>query len=305
MKSIFKKTRLDSSARGRPPVAIEVSSDGVMGAALSGSDDESVYAFAPLPQGAIVPGIAEQNIRSAEIVASAIRSALGKVSPRSRTVTLILPDPAVRVFVMEFDALPAKAAEAVPVLKLRLRKMVSFDVEHAAVSYQILTRESAGCNVLAAVLPGPILAEYESAVRAAGYEPGVVLPSSLAALETIDSIEAALIASLSPMALTTTIANGSDLLLHRTLDLPEEPSLRLAEIQRGIAVAVAYFEDKLQAPPTKILYSGSYDTAEFAHWIAGMNLHVSDLAPRPQTGVATSLGHASIAGVAGALMGAS
>jgi len=38
------------------------------------------------------------------------------------------------------------------------------------------------CKVLAAVLPGPVLAEYEAAVRAAGFEPGAVLPSSLAAL---------------------------------------------------------------------------------------------------------------------------
>ena len=104
------------------------------------------------------------------------------------------------------------------------------------------------CKVLAAVIPGPILAEYEAAVRAAGYEPGAVLPSSLAALEAVDSMEAVLAANLSPLALTTSITNGKDLLLYRTLDLPEDPALRLAEIQRGIAVAAAYFEDKLQAP---------------------------------------------------------
>ena len=51
--------------------------------------------------------------------------------------------------------------------------------------------------MLAAVMPGPILAEYEAAVRAAGYEPGAVLPSSLAALETMDSMEAVLAANLS------------------------------------------------------------------------------------------------------------
>jgi hypothetical protein len=68
--------------------------------------------------------------------------------------------------------------------------MIPFDVEHAGVSYQMLTETKTECKVLAAVLPGPILAEYEAAVRQAGYEPGAVLPSSLAALGAIDSPEA-------------------------------------------------------------------------------------------------------------------
>ena len=34
-------------------------------------------------------------------------------------------------------------------------------------------------------MPGTVLAEYESAVRAAGYEPGVVLPSTLAAAAAV------------------------------------------------------------------------------------------------------------------------
>jgi hypothetical protein len=154
----------------------------------------------------------------------AIRAALGQVSPRTRAVTLVLPDTVVRVFVLDFDSLPGKAAEAFSVLRFRLRKMVPFDVEHAGLSYQVLTESKTECKVLAAVMPGPILAEYEAAVRAAGYEPGAVLPSSLAALAGLDSMEAVLAANLSGMALTTTITNGHDLLLYRTLDLPESPA---------------------------------------------------------------------------------
>ena len=116
-------------------------------------------------------------------MANAIRAALGQVSPRTRAVTLVLPDTVVRVFVLDFDSLPAKAAEAISVLRFRLRKMVPFEVEHAGLSYQVLVENKTECKVLAAVIPGPVLAEYEAAVRAAGYEPGAVLPSSLAALE--------------------------------------------------------------------------------------------------------------------------
>ena len=303
MKSIFNKSEM--STCGRPPVAVELSPEGVLAAALPGSGDAPVYAFAPLPTGALIPGIGEPNIRAAEAVSEAIRSALSQVSPRTRSVTLILPDTAVRVFMLDFDSLPVRASEAVPVLRFRLRKMVPFEVEHAGVSYQGLSQSKTEWKVLTAVLPGPILAEYEAAVRAAGYEPGAVLPSSLAALEAIDSMEAILTANLSPLSLTTSITNGSDLLLHRTLDLPENPALRLSEIQRGIAVAAAYFEDKLQAPARTLHYAGCYETAEFASWIDNPDLAVVDLAPRPETGLTTTLGHASVAGAAGALAGAS
>lgn len=290
---------------GRPPAAVELSPEGVLAAALPGSGNAPSYAFVPLPPGAIVPGIGEPNIRAAEVVSSAIRSALSMVSPRTRAVTLVLPDTAVRVFVLDFDSLPGRAAEAVPMLRFRLRKMVPFDIEHAGVSYQVLARSESELKVLTAVLPGPILDEYETAVRDAGYEPGAVLPSSLAALEVINSMEAVLAANLSTLALTTSITNGSDLLLHRTLDLPEDPVLRLSEIKLGIAVAAAFFEDKLQAPARTLHYTGCYETSEFASWIDNPDLTVIDLAPTPETGAMTALKNVNIAGAAGALAGAS
>jgi type IV pilus assembly protein PilM len=300
LNSPFKKSE---ATAGRPPAAVELSPEGALAAALPASGDP-VYAFAPLAPGALLPGIGEPNIRDAEAVSGAIRSALNQVSPRTRAVTLVLPDTAVRVFMLDFDTLPTRAAEAIPVLRFRLRKMVPFEVEHAGLSYQVLTQSKNECKVLTAILPGPVLAEYEAAVRDAGYEPGAVLPSSLAALEAVDSMEAVLAVNLSPIALTTSITNGSDLLLHRTLDLPEDPAQRLTEIQRGIAVAAAYFEDKLQAPALTLHYAGSYDTGDFAGWIDAPDLTVVDLAPRPSTGLATKLGIASIAGAAGALVGA-
>lgn len=304
MKSILNKAKIGSAFAGRPPAAVEISPDGVLAAALPGAGEAPVYAYVPLPYGALIPGIGEPNIRDEEAVAAAFRSALSQVSPRTRAVTLVLPDTAVRIFVLDFDSLPPRPADVLPVLRFRLRKMVPFDVEHAGVTYQVLSQSKTECRVLTAVLPGPILAEYEAAVRAAGYEPGAVLPSSLAALEAIDSMEAVLAANVSPLALTTSITNGSDLLLHRTLDLPEDPALRLGEIQRGIAVAAAYFEDKLQAPALELHYSGCYATADFAAWIDNPELTVVDLVPRPATGAVTSLGNACIAGAAGALVGA-
>jgi type IV pilus assembly protein PilM len=206
------------------------------------------------------------------------------VSPRSRAVTLVLPDTAVRVFVLDFDSLPVKAAEAVPVLRFRLRKMVPFDVEHAGVSYQILSENKSECRVLVALLPGPVLGEYEGALRAAGYEPGAVLPSSLAALAALDSPEPVLAACLNGLSLTTSIARGENLLLYRTLDLPADPGPRLQEVQRDIAVAAAWFEDKLGARPRQLHYAGDGTAEDFARWINDPELAVVELAGQDEPG---------------------
>ena len=288
----------------RPSAAVELTAEGALAAALPGRGAMPVYAHAALPAGALIPGIDEPNLRHHDAVVSAIRSALSEVAPRSRAVTLVTPDTAARVFVLDFDALPSRHAEALSIVRFRLRKMVPFDVEAAGVSYQILSATASECRVLIAVTPGPILAEYEAAVRAAGYEPGAVLPSSLAALAALDTSEAVLAASLSTGALTTIIASGQDLLLYRTLELPPDAASRLAEVQRDIAVAAAYFEDKLARRPVSLHYAGPGNAGEFARWISENEMRVVEFAERPTTGSVTSLGRMNFAGIAGALAGA-
>ena len=298
------KNSAGSQAATRPPAAVEVAPEGVLGAVRSGHGEPLKFALAPLREGALVAGVEQVNLRIADAVTEAIGSALDHLSPRTRAVTLVLPDTAVRVFILDFDTLPSKTAEAVPVIRFRLRKMVPFDVEKAGISYQVLTESDSECRVLVAVLPGPILEEYEAAVRAAGYEPGAVLPSSLAAMAAIDSDEPVLAACLSSASLTTAITQGQDLLLYRTLELPEDAAQRLSEVQRDIAVAVAYYEDKLSRPPREIRYGGPGTADQFARWVQvnDPQVTVRDLAPRPATG-ATALGKVSLAGITGALSG--
>ncbi len=314
MAQMFSKIRSVAETAGRPPAAIEIAPEGVLAAArpaargrrgASEPAQGNVYAYVPLSPGAIVPSIEEPNLRASESVIAAIRSALDEISPRTRAVTVVLPDTLVRVFVLDFDSLPAKPSEAIPVVRFRLRKMVPFEVEHAGVSYQVLSQNASEWKVLAAVVPGPILAEYEAAVRSAGYEPGAVLSSSLAALESFESMEAVMAANLSAHSITTTIATGQELLLYRTLDLPQDSAQRVAEIQRSVAVASAYFEDKLGSRPRTLHYAGVQDPAEFAASIGDPELSVLEWASRPDEGAMTALPQTCFAGVAGALAGAS
>jgi type IV pilus assembly protein PilM len=75
-------------------------------------------------------------------------------------------------------------------------------------------------QVIAVAMPREVLAEYESVVREAGFEPGAVLPSTLAALAGLAEGERPmLVVNASREGVTTAIVKGGSLLLHRTVDL--------------------------------------------------------------------------------------
>lgn len=265
----------------RPPVALAVSSQGIVAGATVPDAAFPQLAHAPLPADAVHAGIHEANlVRPAEISA-AMRATLARVEPRSRSVSLIVPDASVRIFVLDFDTLPARRDEAIPVLRFRLRKSVPFDTEQAGISYQVLSEGSArletAWKVLVTVIPGPILAEYESALRGAGYESGVVLPACLAALCSFESQQSELIAYLGTHSLTTAIVSGSDFLLYRTIDLPSEPAAQRAELHRSVDVACAFYEDTLQAAPHRLLYAGLLPPENFAAIIVETGLAVEPL----------------------------
>jgi len=218
---------LPRTSGARPRLACELRSEGIVAArADDGSDLLAAVsrsslgnAVPPLVRvGEVAGGHAFGPERSA--VVAALRKALEAVLQRSRDITLIVPDAAARVLLLDFDALPAKPAEALSVVRFRLKKLVPFEVEHAAVSYQVMASSRDSIQVLAATMPGDLIAEYESLVRDAGFEPGAVLPSTLAAIAGLrEGDRPALIVNACQDGVTTAIVRGGMLLLHRTVDL--------------------------------------------------------------------------------------
>ena len=242
----------------RPRLACEITIDGVVAARQEGAlGSATVTAFTPLRAGALVPGLASPNIPDHAPVVSTLRQALDEVAARSRQVSLIIPDLAARVLLLDFDTLPAKTAEVLPILRFRLRKLLPFEVDDAAISYQVLHQDAQQVRTVVAVIPRSVLAEYESAVREAGYLPGAVLPSTLATLAVVPESENALVINCSRASVTSAITRGNELLLYRTLDLPKSEPERVLELQQVVTVAMAYFEDSMAARPEALFYVGT------------------------------------------------
>jgi type IV pilus assembly protein PilM len=279
----------------RPRLAVEIRTEGVVAArAEDASAVLSAVSQSALAEGAVLGGLKHGNLVNHTRVVAAIREALDTVavrgSDRGRYVTMIVPDSAARILLLNFDDLPGKAAEALPVIRFRLKKLLPFDADTAAVSYQLMSSDRGVFRVLAAAMPREVLDEYEGAVTAAGYLPGAVLPSTLASLAGLDEHEtSALVVNASSGCVTTAIVSDGVLLLHRTLEVSGETVVRAdshspaqdrggydrlqaeaaietqvletaefaREIAQAVNVAAAYFEDTLAGAPQKVISAGT------------------------------------------------
>jgi type IV pilus assembly protein PilM len=216
----------------RPRLAVEIRGGGIVAARsepTSASSDGLLAAVSrvDLEPDALEPGLKAGNFRTRAAVAAAVRRALEAVTEKGlgRVVTLIVPDAAVRVLLLDFDTLPAKPAEALPVVRFRLKKMLPFDADDAQLSYQTMSAAHGASSkglvrVVAVAIPRLVLEEYESVVREAGFEPGAVLPSTLATLAGLAEQEApALVVNAGPQSVTTAIVQDGVILLHRSVDM--------------------------------------------------------------------------------------
>lgn len=292
----------------RPGLACEIAPEGVL-AARRAAGEQTVMAFAPLPTNPlsadiVQPGLSVPNFTDPAAVTAAIRHALQELDSRDKVLTLVVPDAAVRVLILDFDSIPPKPQDALPIVRFRLRKLAPFDVDDAAISYQVIRQEQDQARVLVTVMPADVRAEYEGVVRAAGYEPGVLLPSMLASLAALGSEDAALVVNRSGSSLTTAITNGDDLLLHRTLELPAGAAMQREELAQVVSVASAYYEDTLNMAPRVLYYNGPGGADKLASELGRdlpENLQVRDLAPVQSTGAMSALPRGLTAGVIGAL----
>lgn len=247
----------------RPRLACEIAPDGVLAGRSSRVDsplDEAV--FVPLPEGFISVGVAAPVFRDSDAVHDALKSALDSVDPRARDWTMILPDACTRVHILDFDTLPTKPQEILPLVRFRLRRMLPFDADAAAVSYQMLhssgaAKKDAPMQVIAAAMSGDVREEIESMVRNLQREPGVLLPATLAAMAALPDAGSHLLVHTEQDSMTTAITHNGELLLYRTTDLANADPREMAQ---AVLVAAAYYEDMLHVSLQEVWVAGLEST---------------------------------------------
>lgn len=288
----------------RPPLACEIAADRVLaGRGGSAGRMVDVCAAQELAPGTVVPDLTEGNLRDGNAVRQAIESALGSVSGRSRDVIAILPDTSVRVVLLDFDTLPAKPEEAEAVVRFRLKKSLPFNPDDARVSYHAQAGGT-GMRAVAAVVLNSVLQEYEAAFRDAGYNPGVVMPSMLAALGAADAERPTLVVKVDARTIGIAILEQDQLLLFRTLENVRGVTITGEQLAEEVYPSIVFFQDTYNLNIERVYVAGLPESGGAAPALkAQTGANVEDLVVSSQ--IASALGSVPrwrMAGVVGALI---
>lgn len=285
----------------RPRVACEISADRVAAARISeGGTNLEAATAATLPPGILTPGLQQANIVDRAKLLSALRELLLAVAGRSRDICLVLPDSTTRVMLLDFDTLPDKQVDADAVVRFRLKKSLPFDIEESAVSFE---RQGGAtqARVIAAVTPRTVLDEYEGLIRDAGYNPGTVLPSMLAALGLVDASKPTMVIKVEPGSTTFAIVDQDQLLLYRSLD-NGGANVTGESLVDDVNTSLVYFEDRYGVNVERVLVTGVQSPQDLQSAFGG-NIRVEELISGATTGVAAGdVSKSVLAGVAGALV---
>jgi type IV pilus assembly protein PilM len=291
----------------RPRLACEITLGGVLAARASSKTARlDLFTSRRLQPGTITPGLSAPNVHDGQALRTAISGALEAVTGKSRDVIAILPDSVIRVLLLDFETLPAKAAEIEPVIRFRLKKSLPFDVEQAAVSYDV-RRDNGAVRVVAAVSPRSVIEEYEAAFRDSGYSPGGVVPSSLAALGLVEGQRPTLVLKVDPANVIIAAMQNQELRLIRTLENPHGAQVTAAELAEAVLPSAVFFEDTFGARIEKIFLSGVAaidEVGPLLHQHTGAE--VRELAPdlsSDQNLSGESVQPWALAGIVGALLG--
>ncbi|MEO8725464.1 MAG: hypothetical protein ABI383_05020 [Acidobacteriaceae bacterium] len=245
----------------RPRIACEITPSRLIAArATAAQDGLELYTSRRSPANAVRPSVLGANVEDMPALTSELQAALEAISGKHRDVALVVPDSAVRVSIFDFDHLAADAEEARAVVRLRFRRNVPFEVDDAAVSFQRLPSKGSEVRVLAVAMPKAVRDGYEGAVRQAGYLPGFVVPTTLAALGAFDTTTPCMVVRHVPAVSESgahstmiVIASGDDILLYRSIEgnglvAPENvldevyPSLVFYEDNYGSRLSAIYLD---------------------------------------------------------------
>ncbi len=289
----------------KPKLACEIAADRVLAGRLTDHGDGlEASAARELAPGSVIPDLVENNLRQRGAVRVGIEAALGAVAGRSKDVIAIVPDAAVRVMLVEFDTLPSDRDEALAVVRFRLKKSLPFDVDKAKVSYHA-QKVNDEVKVVAAVAMASVIEDYERAFRDAGYDPGVVLPSTLAALGAADGKYPTLVIKVDAHTTSIAILNEDQLQLFRTLENTRGVTITGEQLAEEVYPSVVFFQDTYRLNIERIYVAGLPESGGAAPALrAQTGAEVQELVSSSQLG-ASAVGAVPrwrMAGVVGALI---
>lgn len=170
-----------------PLVAVEVRPRALAAVRLAkdgGRLSLGAAATVELPEGALEVSLARPNVTDPGTFRVALRAVLERVGALAGgDVSLVLPDPAVRLALVPAEGLRGRRGDAEETIRFRLHKALPFDVRSARLAWAATRGEQA----LVAVVPEEVVRGYEEALESLDFRPGLVEAASLALLSAAEA----------------------------------------------------------------------------------------------------------------------
>ncbi|PYS38474.1 MAG: hypothetical protein DMG14_17535 [Acidobacteria bacterium] len=179
---------------------------------------------------------------------------LAQAGFKGSEIAVVVPDETARIAFLTAENLSSNSEERRTFIRWKLKKSLPFDVDSAQVAYRILGRRRGGTGVdlLVAVSPHSVVQEYETLFEALAIHAGMILPSTLAALNLFTAPASdALFVKIAPDCVTTTVFQGRRVQFYR----------RVTDVSLYDAVypTVLYYQDKLGGTTFERLFVCGYD----------------------------------------------
>lgn len=247
-----------------PPAAIEINAGVVRMAIVSSGKGGATCEYLesrPLADGCVLPGPQEPNVKDGAAVSAAVQSLLKESGYKGKGISLLLSDAVGRASILDFDQLPSRRADQQGLVRMRLKKSLTFPVEEARLSVARLPPEGTRPRLLAVAARSSVVAQYEGILEALGLQVGLVDFSTLNLLPLVSRLRAALgqsggtytVVNSDVACFAVAIVRDSDLLFYRAKAGTEERATA-ESMAREIRLCHLYHSERLNGATIDALW---------------------------------------------------
>lgn len=159
-------------------IGVEISPHGIS-CALTGGTASSQrverVAYAPLTPQTLQVSLRERNILDPDAFVAAMKSAYNMLLCKTDRIALSLPDAVCRIMLLDLEGRFKSRAEALDLIRWKLKKSIPLDTADTQLDYQQLTvRENGDLALLVAIASRSVVAQYEEMIALAGLSPARV-----------------------------------------------------------------------------------------------------------------------------------
>jgi hypothetical protein len=183
-----------------------------------------------------------------------VQALLSEVKFKGSEIAVVVPDSTARLAFLTAENPSSNPEEQQTFIRWKLKKSIPFDVDTAQVAYRILGphRGGPGVDMLVALSPRAVVREYEALFDALDIHAGVILPSTLAALNLVTPpVGDALFVKVAPDCVTTTVFQSRRIQFYRRVTD--------ASLYDAVYPTVLYYQDKLGGNALQHLYVCGYE----------------------------------------------